>query len=228
MQHQLNTFAFTGKPIRVVTDSGGEPLWVAKDVAEALGYKWNGIARIAHVPEEWRGVTSVVTPSGIQEMAILTEAGLFFFLNRSDKPVALPMQKWVAGEVLPSIRRHGAYVSPAMAVLPSAQIAEQVARATGLKAPESWTQDLAHKIEQSRRTSKGAYELTKKVIEMLERIEVKPPAPLGEVKPAQATQLLNAIARAASNPRAYQAARRVFPGLFQDGSPDQPLLPGLE
>lgn len=62
--------------VRVV-DVNGEPWFVAKDVCEALGYQWNGAARIAHIPEEWRGVTSVVTPGGTQEMATLSEQGLF-------------------------------------------------------------------------------------------------------------------------------------------------------
>lgn len=87
-------------------------MFVAKDVTLALGYKWNGNARIAHVPAEWRRVTSVVTPSGMQEMACLTEQGLYFFLCRSDKPTARPFQKWLAGEVLPSIRRTGSYTLP--------------------------------------------------------------------------------------------------------------------
>lgn len=56
--------------IRVV-EREGEPCFVAKDVAEALGYTWNGESRIAHVPPEWRGVTSVVTPSGTQDMLCL-------------------------------------------------------------------------------------------------------------------------------------------------------------
>jgi prophage antirepressor-like protein len=125
-------------------------------VAEALGYTWNGIARIEHVPEEWRGVTSVVTPSGTQEMAVLTEPGLFFFLNRSDKPKALPFQKFVAGEVLPSIRKTGSYHAPqgprllALAVLeadklikeqakqiealePKAQVYDEIAQSGGTK-----------------------------------------------------------------------------------------------
>lgn len=106
---QLIPFQFESGSIRVVTDANGEPLFVAKDVAEALDYSWNGSARIAHVPNEWKGVTSVVTPSGAQEMAVLTEQGLYFFLGRSDKPKALPMQKWIAGEVLPSIRKTGKY-----------------------------------------------------------------------------------------------------------------------
>jgi prophage antirepressor-like protein len=44
-------------------------------------------------------------------MAVLSEQGLYFFLARSDKPLALPFQKWIAGEVPPSIRRHGAYMT---------------------------------------------------------------------------------------------------------------------
>ena len=98
--------------VRTFRDKAGEPLFVAKDVALALGYEWNGNARIAHIPAEWRGVTSVVTPSGTQEMVVLIEQGLYFFLGRSDKPKALPFQKWLAGEVLPAIRRTGRYVAP--------------------------------------------------------------------------------------------------------------------
>ena len=59
----LPLFEFEGQPLRVHLDDAGEPWFVAKDVALALGYQWNGSARIAHVPEEWKRVTSVVTPS---------------------------------------------------------------------------------------------------------------------------------------------------------------------
>ena len=55
------------------------------------------------------GVSSVLTPSGTQNMAVLSEQGLYFFLGRSDITAALAFQKWVAGEVLPSIRKSGAY-----------------------------------------------------------------------------------------------------------------------
>ena len=108
MTNAIQVFNFEGNKTRVVM-MDGEPWFVAKDVCEALGYVWNGVQRIAHVPEEWRGVTSVVTPSGIQEMNILSEQGLYFFLGRSDKPAALPYQKTVAGVVMPSIRKTGSY-----------------------------------------------------------------------------------------------------------------------
>ena len=49
-------------------------------------------------------------------MLTFSEQGLYFFLGRSDKPAALPMQMWIAGEVLPSIRKTGSYsVAPAPA-----------------------------------------------------------------------------------------------------------------
>jgi len=93
------------------TIHNGEIAFVAKDVLERLGYELQRGAGsyIAHVPEEWRGVHPMDTPGGVQAMVVLTEQGLYFFLARSDKPLALPFQKWIAGEVIPSIRKHGGY-----------------------------------------------------------------------------------------------------------------------
>jgi prophage antirepressor-like protein len=104
----LSPFSFDGKNIRVI-EVDGEPYWVAKDVAEALDYTWNATKTVGHVPDEWRGVESVPTPSGAQDMLTLSEQGLYFFVARSDKPRAVPFQKWVAGEVLPAIRKTGQY-----------------------------------------------------------------------------------------------------------------------
>lgn len=108
----LIPFNFNGADIRVITDDDSAIWFVAKDVAEDLGYVWAGTITIAHVPDQWRGVRSVLTPSGTQQMAVLTEQGLYFFLGRSDKAGALPMQMWVAGDVLPTIRATGSYQRP--------------------------------------------------------------------------------------------------------------------
>lgn len=120
-------FKFGQKDMRIIEDGAGGFEVVAKDVVEGIGAGWNGNAAIAHVPAEWKGVRSVLTPGGLQEMATLLEPGVYFYLNRSDKPDALPMQKWVAGEVLPSIRKTGAYslpAAPAPAELSRMQILE--------------------------------------------------------------------------------------------------------
>lgn len=121
-----NIMEFENHPVRMWQDYKGELVIVAKDVAEALGYadssletigrlfqnvpaEWKGRKRIP-VPEEWKGLKPIKTlRRGQQCVLTLTEQGLYFFLGRSDKPAALPFQKWLAGEVLPSIRKTGGY-----------------------------------------------------------------------------------------------------------------------
>ena len=88
-----------------ITDYNGEIAFVAKDVAERLGYTAFHPIIIAHVPDEWKGRNRITTLGGEQEVWVLTEQGLYFFLARSDKPLALPFHKWIAGEVIPSIRK---------------------------------------------------------------------------------------------------------------------------
>jgi anti-repressor protein len=109
----VQAFAFEGNPVRVELFDG-EPWWVAKDVALALGYaEGSDINSLtSKVPDEWKGRKPFGTLGGVQEIIALSEHGLYFFLARSDKPAALPFQKWLAGEVLPSIRKTGSYVAP--------------------------------------------------------------------------------------------------------------------
>ncbi|MBF0418392.1 MAG: hypothetical protein HQL86_09115 [Magnetococcales bacterium] len=57
----ITLFNFESKQIRIITIDG-EPWFVAKDVVEALGVIWNGAPAIKHVPEEWKGVRSDLTP----------------------------------------------------------------------------------------------------------------------------------------------------------------------
>ena len=96
--------------VRVV-DVNGEPWFVAKDVLRALDYAddYNPSRAMQAIPGEWKGVHRMHTPGGEQEMLIISEQGLYFFLGRSDKPKALPYQMWVAGDVMPTIRRTGQY-----------------------------------------------------------------------------------------------------------------------
>lgn len=108
----LIPFQFEAREIRVITHEDGSLSLVAKDVADSLEYTRFDSNLLSHVPDEWKGTNPIRTPGGIQEMLTLTEQGLYFFLNRSDKPKALPFQKWLAGEVLPSIRKTGSYSIP--------------------------------------------------------------------------------------------------------------------
>ena len=102
--------------VKVMRDEVGSLLFVGKDVAKALGYPESRLTNIPRlfrsVPDEWKGRKPIPTLGGEQEMLVVSEAGLYFFLARSDKPKALPFQKWLAGDVVPSIRRTGSYSSP--------------------------------------------------------------------------------------------------------------------
>lgn len=91
-----------------------EPWFVGKDVAAALGYGQgkslaNAVAN--HVDAEDRGVTELMTPGGKQKVTIINESGLYSLVMSSKLPSAKAFKRWVTSEVLPSIRRHGAYVT---------------------------------------------------------------------------------------------------------------------
>lgn len=108
----ISIFKKDGFQLRTISDNG-EIWFVAKDVAEALEYTYWQPNIVAHVPDFWKGIKRINTVNrGEQEMLCLTEQGLYFFLGRSDKKKALPYQIWIAGEVVPSIRKHGAYLTP--------------------------------------------------------------------------------------------------------------------
>lgn len=95
-------------------EENGEIWFVARDIAECLEYSLDGgMNRIfGHVPEIWKGGKRIATLGGEQEMLCLTEQGVYFFLGRSDKKKALPYQMWIAGDVVPSIRKTGSYNLP--------------------------------------------------------------------------------------------------------------------
>lgn len=87
----------------------GEPWFVGKDVAAALGYKDTAKAIKAHVDTDDRGVGEIPTPFGEQDMTIINESGLYSLIFGSKLDSARRFKRWVTGEVLPSIRKTGAY-----------------------------------------------------------------------------------------------------------------------
>lgn len=96
--------------IRTVEVSG-EPMFVGKDVATALGYKDSVNALKSHVDEEDKRGWQITTPYGEQQMTIISESGLYSLILSSKLDGAKKFKKWVTSEVLPSIRKHGAYAT---------------------------------------------------------------------------------------------------------------------
>ena len=98
--------------IRTV-EIGGEPWFVGKDIAERLGYQKPRNAITAHVDEEdRRGAPIQGDLGGIQEMTIINESGLYSLVLSSKLPTAKQFKRWITSEVIPSIRKHGAYMTP--------------------------------------------------------------------------------------------------------------------
>ena len=91
-----------------MVDVNGEPWFVAKDVCECLDIG-NSRDAVAALDEDEKGVDSIDTPGGAQEMSIISEAGLYSLILRSRKPEAKAFKRWITHEVLPAIRKTGGY-----------------------------------------------------------------------------------------------------------------------
>lgn len=87
----------------------GEPWFVGKDVAVALGYESPRAAVSKKVDSEDKGVSEMETPSGKQQMTIINESGLYALIFGSKLESAKRFKHWVTHEVLPAIRKTGTY-----------------------------------------------------------------------------------------------------------------------
>lgn len=108
--NNLQVFNYNGNEVRTI-QKDGEPWWVLKDVCEVLGLS-SPHKVFDRLDEDEKGRNQIPTPGGEQEMTVINESGLYKVILRSDKPEAKPFRKWVTSEVLPSIRKHGAYMTP--------------------------------------------------------------------------------------------------------------------
>lgn len=106
----LQIFKFDNQKVRIMTIDE-EPYFVGKDVATILGYSNSRKALIDHVDDEDKGVTKCDTLGGVQNLAVINESGLYSLILSSKMPEAKRFKHWVTSEVLPAIRRHGAYLT---------------------------------------------------------------------------------------------------------------------
>lgn len=93
--------------VRALRGDDGEPLFVARDVTDALGLDRTAARRL---DEDEKGVRSTHTPGGNQQVLLVTEPGFYKLVLQSRKPEAKAFQRWVTHEVLPALRRDGGYM----------------------------------------------------------------------------------------------------------------------
>lgn len=131
----LSTYDFHKSNIRVITSENGEILFCLKDVCSTLQ-----LSNINHVinqlKEEFEGVTLNVTPfktqGGTQNVTFITEPQLYFVMMRSRAKIAREFRQWICNEVLPEIRKRGAYVAKSETKTPATKKCWYVEQLTAL------------------------------------------------------------------------------------------------
>lgn len=108
-------FNFKGQDVRTVTINN-EPYFVGKDVADILGYSNSRDALSKHVDTEDKLTSQIATAGQMRNQTIINESGLYSLILSSKLPQAKEFKRWVTSEVLPAIRKQGAYVTDYKAV----------------------------------------------------------------------------------------------------------------
>lgn len=108
--NKLELFNFRTQQVRTVLIEN-DPWFVGKDIATILGYAKTADAVRKHIDKEDKGVFILETPGGKQPVTIINESGLYSLILSSKMPDAKVFKRWVTSEVLPAIRKHGAYMT---------------------------------------------------------------------------------------------------------------------
>jgi anti-repressor protein len=102
-------FKYNENPIR--TNVVGDDIWfIAKDVCDVLGITDTSKA-VGRLDDDEKGTNTIPTPGGYQTLLTVNESGLYSLILTSRKPEARQFKRWVTHEVLPTIRKHGAYMT---------------------------------------------------------------------------------------------------------------------
>lgn len=117
----IKLFEYEHKSIRTIF-AHGEVWFMAKDTVDALGIDWNGKNTLVSVKDEW--VMSMEIPDSLgrpQKTLFINESAVYKLAFRSHKPEAERFTDWIAGEVIPQIRKTGKYVPNPQGVLALSQ-----------------------------------------------------------------------------------------------------------
>lgn len=161
--NSLIPFNYNSKQVRVI-ERNGEPWFVAKDVCDILEIS-NGRDAVSRLDEDEKN-TVVITDGtpGNPNMTIISESGVYALVFTSRKEEAENFKRWIRKEVIPSIRKHGAYTlqkpqciedliimqATAMKELRTEvkqlQTTQQAIKDAVISEPDNWREDINHKL----------------------------------------------------------------------------------
>nr|DAQ23474.1 MAG TPA: repressor domain protein [Caudoviricetes sp.] len=111
MNAEIQTFDFNATSLRTLTDNTGEPWFSGQDVCNILGTGTNHLREYLDEDEITNVRSTDIAQNGGKAPVFISEPGLYKLIMRSRKPEAHEFQRWVTHEVLPTIRKHGAYMT---------------------------------------------------------------------------------------------------------------------
>lgn len=104
----MDLFQYQDTTVRTIVDEEGVPWFVAADLAKILGYE-KATFMTRRLDDDDKGVRSVHTPGGTQQMTVINEPGMYDAVLGSKVEGARAFKRWVTSEVLPTIRKTGSY-----------------------------------------------------------------------------------------------------------------------
>lgn len=150
----LDLFTYEGQQVRTVVVDGS-PWFVSADVLTVLDLNRSSVATL---DDDERGVHSVDTPSGAQQMSVLNEPGLYSLILRSRKPEAKPFKRWITHEVLPAVRKTGSYGQTNVDQIPRATLAQMILDSEAEKAAAIEQRDAAETLAAEREIPARAWD----------------------------------------------------------------------
>lgn len=148
--NEIKNWTFDGSEVRTV-EVNGEPYFVGKDVAAVLGYQNPNEAIVEHIDDDdklnSKTLSSFNLNLGQRGGWLINESGLYALILSSKLPTAKKFKRWVTSEVLPTIRKHGAYMT-ADTIKKAMQSPDFIIQlATELKSEQEKNRALSDKIE---------------------------------------------------------------------------------
>ncbi|WP_371498326.1 BRO family protein [Kitasatospora sp. NBC_00374] len=162
----LAQFDFQGQAVRVVTVDGTQ-WWIARDVCAVLEIV-NPTRALDALDDDEKGLHSMKTPGGDQQVSVINEPGLYSLVLRSRKPQARAFKRWITHEVIPAIRRTGRYAvdeDPMPSVSPETM---QFFRLVAHAAAEAFTAEARAAARRAESTVTAAVEANGRAIEGLD------------------------------------------------------------
>ena len=148
MDNALQVFEYKGTSVRTI-ERDGEAWFVAKDVCDVLEIR-NVADALSSLDDDEKGIAKTDTLGGKQNVSVISEPGLYALVLKSRKPEAKEFSRWVRHEVLPAIRKHGGYLTPAKMEEALLNPDVIIRLAQELKAERAKVAELSEQVEASR------------------------------------------------------------------------------